>query len=395
MSLAYRRTGLPRFVAESREELVDNSSIGNWIFFISAMLSIIGLLFVVDTAFVFKGRFADSSALVKILKELAFLLGGWICAMRVSRYDRRGLMLFGGALMAASLVMLALVDFTPLGVERNGCRRWLNLYICTIQPLEFFKLGLVLQLAAFIAATGNISKQGILDILKPAVTIAVGLLLLLIQPNISAVGIVGIIGLLVALISGLSGKRLIALIGILVLLLLIAVVCFDRTGRFQGFFNRKANASKHSYQVEMALKSQARGGGTGAGFANSIGKFDVPFNDSDFIYTIIVEETGLLGGSVITILFAGLIYLIWRLARGQTENYPLLVCLGIGVMLAVQAAVNIAVNLALMPPTGVPLPFISSGGSSLIITLVAVGILLNMAGGPASKPQGQLQAGRV
>jgi len=395
MNLAYKRAGLPRFVAESREESIDNSSLGNWLFFISAMLSIIGFLFIVDTAFVFKGRFADSSAWAKIFKELVLLFAGWICAMRVSRYDRRGLILFGAVFMAVSLIMLALVDFTPLGVEKYSCRRWLNLGICTIQPLEFFKLGLVLQLAAFIAATGNISKQGILVLLKPAIMIAVGLLLLLIQPNISAVGIVGITGLLVAIISGLSGKRLIALIGILCLLLLIAVLCFDRTGRFQGFFNRKANTGRHGYQVEMALKSQARGKTTGVGFANSIGKFGVPFNDSDFVYTIIVEETGLLGGTVITFLFAGLLYLIWRLARGQVENYPLLVCLGIGVMLAVQAAINIAVNLALMPPTGVPLPFISSGGSSLIVTLLAVGILLNMAGGPASKPQGQFQTGRL
>lgn len=298
--------------------------------------------------------------------------------------------------MLVSLGMLVLVDFTPLGIEINGSRRWLNLYFCKVQPLEFFKLALVLQLATFISATGNFSRQRIGDFIRPGVMIVAGIILLALQPNVSAVAFVGTLWLLMAIISGLQGRRLLILVGLFAFVFLTLVVCFDRFGRFVSYFNRHGSVGAHGYQVEMALKAIALGGISGVGLGQSIGKFAVPFNDSDFVYTIIVEETGLLGGMAVALLFAGLIFLIWRLARAQKEHYPMLLCIGLGVMIAMQAAMNIAVNTALIPPTGVPLPFISAGGSSLLATLFAIGILLNMAGGPASKPRDrQVMAGRA
>jgi cell division protein FtsW len=268
-------------------------------------------------------------------------------------------------------------------VERNGCFRWLKIGPLTIQPLEFFKLALVLQLASFLSAFGSLRKLKPVDVLRPGVPVLLGVLLLALQPNLSAVVFIALICAAMAWIGGLPTRKLMYMVGFFALVFLVLMLIHtDRWERFVGLFNLQGNLSDAGYQVGMALFAISRGGMFGVGIGQSIGKFALPYNDSDFIFSIIIEETGLIGGIVIATLFTLLIYQIIRLAAAQRDNYPLLVCLGVGLVMSAQAVINIAVNLGFMPTTGMPLPFISSGGSNLVATLLGIGILLGIAGRP-------------
>jgi cell division protein FtsW len=393
VGMSMSKTGVPVCAVEVGRHGDDRVSIGNRIFFIAIILSIIGILFVIDTSLVFKGEFEQRMMLIKIVKEIGFIVIGWMAAFYLSRLDMRSMKAFGAVLMLMSLAMLFMVKFTPLGVERNNCRRWLEIGPLTIQPLEFFKLALVLQLATFLSVKGSLEKLKLADILKPGIPIAAGLLLLALQPNLSAVFFVGLVCLILAWVGGLPNRPLLYLGGFFAFIFLILMLLHpDRWERIVGILNLEGNISDAGYQLGMALYAISRGGLLGVGIGQSIGKFALPYNDSDFIFTIIVEETGLIGGMVVIFLFACLVYFIWRLARAQEENYPLLVCLGIGVMIAAQVAINIAVNLGFIPTTGMPLPFISAGGSNLVVTLLAVGVLLSMAGRPHQSDAGTPEA---
>lgn len=362
----------------------DRRLLGNWIFCIAIVLTILGFMFVVDTSLVFKGEFNSKKMLSQIIKQCLIVFVGWWAAFYVCRLDRRALRSFGGVLMLGSLALLIAVLI--FGEERNGCRRWLQVGPLTIQPLEFFKVALVMQLAEFLSRKGSLEKLKPADIKWPIAYIVAGIALLALQPNLSAVAFVSLVCLVIAWIGGLPTKHLWYLGGFFAAVFTVLILIYpDRWERFVGIWNIQGNISDAGYQVGMALYAVARGGLFGVGLGQSIGKFSLPYNDSDFIYTIIVEETGFLGGMAIVILFAMMIYLILRLARTYREAYPLLLCLGIGVMLAAQALINIAVNIGFLPTTGMPLPFISAGGSNFVATLLAIGILLNLAGGPATK----------
>ncbi len=388
MGLPLKKYSSNTFAVEKSHDATDVNHIGNRLFFIAMILTIIGFLFIVDTSLVFKGKFDTALMLTKIVKAAGLIVIGWMSAFYLSRLDRRSLQVFGSALLLASLAMLFMVKYTALGVERNHCRRWLEIGPLTIQPLEFFKLALVLQIASFLSTYGSLERLKIIDVIKPGVPVVIGLYLISVQPNLSAVVFIALICGVLAWIGGLPTRRLAYLVGFFSLVFLVLMLIHhDRWGRIISLLNLSGSISGAGYQVGMGLHAIARGGLFGVGIGESIGKFALPYNDSDFIFSVIVEETGFLGGLLIIGLFAMLVYYIVKLASTRKDNYSLLVCLGIGLVIAAQAGINIAVNLGLVPTTGMPLPFISAGGSNFVATLFAVGILLNLAGGPASQAE--------
>ena len=386
MSMSMANGGKRMCAVQVPAEEADKAAVGNGIFFIAIVLTVIGFLFVVDTSLVFKGEFDSRRMLIQVIKQLGIVVIGWSAAFYLCKLDRRAMKAFGGSLMFVSLMLL--IGVLIFGPRINGCKRWLQIGPLTIQPLEFFKVALVMQLAEFLSAKGSLNKLKPADIIRPILYVLLGVTLLFLQPNLSAVVFVSLICIVVAWIGGLPTRHIWYLAGFFSVVFIVMILIYpDRWERFVGIWNVQGNISDAGYQIAMALFAISRGGLFGVGLGQSIGKFSLPYNDSDFIFTIIVEETGLLGGIVLIVLFGYLIYLVLRLARAHRDNYPMLLCLGLGLMIATQALINIAVNIGFLPTTGMPLPFISAGGSNFIATLMAVGILLNLARGPVSEPE--------
>ncbi|MCF6095303.1 putative lipid II flippase FtsW [Microaerobacter geothermalis] len=279
------------------------------------------------------------------------------------------------------LILLSLVFVKGIGIEANNARSWIGTDAFTLQPAEFAKLGLIIYLAGLIS-----KKEGkIQDLTKgyvPAVLI-IGIIFILIakQPDYGTAMIILSIGIVMLVIGGAKLKHLF-LTG-LPALAIITYYVFSaeyRRVRFASFLNPWEDRYESGWQLVQSLLAIGHGGITGTGFGKSIQKFMyIPYPQNDFIFSIMAEELGFVGVSLFIFV---LILLIWRsILVTQKIDDPFANLLGIGIvsMIAIQTILNIGVVTGLLPNTGVPLPFISYGGSSLIVMMTSMGIILSIS----------------
>lgn len=280
--------------------------------------------------------------------------------------------------LIAALVFLVLVLLPGFGVSVNGAQRWLRLGPVQFQPSEVAKLALVLF------AADNLARSKVVDAsrsLKPilAVLITFGTLILL-QPNLGTAIILFVIGISALFASGIR-FWVISILGILsatVVGLLAYFVPFRRA-RLLAFRDPWSDPLDTTWQTLNSLVSVANGGVTGVGIGESRGKFGfLPEAHNDFVFAVTAEEFGLVGAATVVagyVIF-GLVALV--IAR-RADRFGALLVIGIASWIVVQAFINIGGVLGVMPITGVPLPFMSAGGTSLVVTLAAVGVMLNVA----------------
>jgi cell division protein FtsW len=263
----------------------------------------------------------------------------------------------------------------------NGARRWLLLGPVGIQPSELAKLALLIWTAALV-----VKKQGKLrslsDGLLPFLLIwaLVGGLILL-QPDLSTAVLALILASLVAYAGGARPAHFVAL-GIVALPLLWSQVTrvAYRMERVTAFLDPRADMVDLGYQLNQSLIALGSGGIVGRGFGEGQQKFGfLPEPHNDFIIAMIGEEWGFLGVAGLTVLYVAFALIGYRIARGATDLFGFLLAVGMTNLVVVQAFLHIAVNMALVPPTGLTLPFISYGRSSLIVSLAAAGVLMSVA----------------
>jgi cell division protein FtsW len=288
-------------------------------------------------------------------------------------------------LMAIAIVMLVLVLVPGIGVSVNGATRWLGAGPIQVQPSEFAKFALLI----FVADLLDRRSDKIADwrwCLAPVVAY-LGLVaaLIMAQPNLGTTIIIAFMVLTMLLVAGvpLLGLSLTALAGAAVATMFVAFTPFRRT-RFLRFLNPWADPSNSGLQNVQSLVGIANGGVLGRGLGRSTAKWGfLPFAHTDFIYAVIGEEFGLVGALAVVLLFFGIACTgAWIAARAR-DRFSMLVAAGITAWISVQAFMNIGAVIGIMPITGVPLPFVSFGGSSLVINLAATGMLLNIARHPA------------
>lgn len=279
-----------------------------------------------------------------------------------------------------SAVLLALVFIPGIGVENYGAKRWLNLGFFTIQPSEFAKFALVLFSAAYLS--DNYEKIGKFKTLLPVLGVGLGFcLLVILEPNMSITMCIGFIMLFMLFIGGTKMKHFVWL-GIPAACAVPALIIVEpyRVQRFMAFLNPWASPQAEGFQLIQSLYSLGSGGLFGVGLGNSRQKYMfLPFSESDFIFSIIGEELGLFGAILTLIVFAVLIYLLISVARNAKDRFGALLVLGVASVIAIQVILNVCVVSGLIPPTGLPLPFISAGSTSLIVFMAAVGLCLNVA----------------
>ena len=305
---------------------------------------------------------------------------GLVLAIRVHyRRWRR----WAGPMLVASIAMLVLVLVPGVGVEANGASRWIGVGALRVQPSEFAKLAVLLFVAKLLSDREREGKARVAALtLKPTLVVfgAVAALLML-QPNLGTTIALGAIVLTMLFIHGARVHHLggIALLGAGAAAFL-ALQASYRRARVTAFLNPWADPSDTGYQTIQSLVGIASGGLFGVGLGASRAKYEfLPEAHTDFIFAIIAEELGLLGAAVVIGLFVALAYFGVRVALETADPFGRLVATGITTWFGVQAFINIGAVVAVLPITGVPLPFVSFGGSSLVVTLVAAGILANIA----------------
>ncbi len=284
-------------------------------------------------------------------------------------------------LLLLSLLLLLMVFSGQFGYEYGGAKRWLTIGGVTFQPSELAKLGLVLYLASWLEKRKKEIKT-IGEGLFPFILITgfVGLLILL-QPDISTLGIMLFASLFLYFAAGAPLPYIGALVtsGLMLLLLLIKLAPY-RLNRITAFLNPESDRLGISYQITQALFAIGSGGLIGKGIGESRFKYSfLPEPMGDSIFAIWAEETGFVGVSILLTLFFLFVWRGLRIASASPDYFGYLLASGLTILIATQAFINIAALAGLLPLTGVTLPFVSYGGTSLVMTLAAVGILANIS----------------
>jgi len=316
------------------------------------------------------------------IAQAVFAAIGLSAMVVMSRIDFRVYRYFAIPAYVGALVLLALVLVPSIGFEVGGSRRWLQLpVIGNFQPAEVAKLAIILYLAQWLDRRGR-GAHGLRGGLIPfALLVAPGFLLIAAEPDLGTAGIYAVAAMSVFFMSGASMVGFVAMAGAVAA---AAVVFISRTpyqlARVTTFLDPERDPLGAGYNAMQALMALAMGGLAGVGLGASRQKYlYLPAPSTDFIYAIIGEEWGLIGTLIVLVLFLVIAWQGYRIAVHAPDTFSGLLAAGITTWLVVQAVINMMVVTALWPVTGVPLPFISYGGTALIINLVAIGILLSIS----------------
>ncbi len=282
------------------------------------------------------------------------------------------------------LVLLILVLIPHIGKMHNGAKRWLGFGLLSLQPSELAKLAVVIYLAQYLCDKQLKLEKFWQDLTPVLLVIAVCMLLLLLEPDMGSATVIFIVSLSMLYMAELDARLIIGLtvIGIIGFVLLVLVEPY-RIRRVLGFMDPWQDALGKGYQLTHSLLAIGHGGWFGVGLGNSIEKlFYLPEAHTDFILAIIAEETGVLGIFIIMLLFWLIFYrgftVIANTCKKLNRKFQALLSQGISVWLFAQALVNFGVTIGILPTKGLTLPFISYGGSSILITSIALSILLKI-----------------
>jgi rod shape determining protein RodA len=324
----------------------------------------------------------DLDPAVYLKKQLVFLGLGAVAAIVAASFDYRFLKVYAGILFVASLVLLVLVR-TPLGMTVKGSQRWFQIFGFQFAPSEIAKLALIVMLAAFISELRSPDRT-LEDVFRATAIAAVPGLLVFLQPDLGTSIVLAAILLGILIVAGARVRHLAVLALTATVLMFGAfqlhVVRDYQVSRLTAWLDAEGDASGAGYnklQSEIAIGS---GGLTGRGYLKGpqTNLDFVPEQHTDFIFTVVGEEFGFAGSTVILVLFGVLIWRAFRIALLSKDPFGTYLAAGIGSMFALQMFVNVGMTLGIMPITGIPLPFVSYGGSSLLTNAIAVGMLLNV-----------------
>ncbi len=316
-----------------------------------------------------------------MMNQLIFVIVGAVGMKFFADYDYKKLAIWAMPFAIFVVILLALVDFTSLGVTINEAKRWINIGIFQFQPSEFAKPAVVLLLASAFHQDFRIMDEKKWGYFIP---IIIMILLVFKQPNLSMVILLSMTSFIMYLSAGGAMALLWGILGggIFVVLTASATKLIKpyQMSRITIWLNPESDPFGAGYNVIQSMVAFAVGGFWGVGYGNSKQKLAwLPESHTDFIFAVIGEEFGYLGCFLIIGLFLTLIYRGFMIASRCPDMYGKLLALGITFSIGSQAFLNMSVASSMLPATGVPLPFISYGGSSMMVSMFMVGILLNIS----------------
>ena len=342
------------------------------------LLSAFGCLMVYSASF-YSAEYHYGNQFFFLFKQILGVVMGLVAMCFFAFFDYHKFSKLKWWIYGATMLILALVFIPGIGMESYGAKRWVSFLGFSIQPSEIAKFALVIFSASELASNHQRVKtlRGLLPVLIVAGSLCV---MVILEPSMSVTMCMAFVTLFMLIIGGISKKHTImfSVPASLSVPLLIVMEPY-RLKRLMAFVNPWASPQGEGFQLIQSLYSLGSGGWFGVGIFNSRQKYlFLPFAESDFILSIIGEEIGFVGTTFLMLVFALLVFLIVKVALNAPDRFGALLASGIAFVIGVQTLLNIAVVTGSIPPTGLPLPFISSGGTSVMVFMSAIGIVLNI-----------------
>jgi rod shape determining protein RodA len=344
-------------------------------------LTITGFLLVYSATRRSLQQFGDDPGLF-LKKQIVFSLIGVVLLLFVATFDYRFYKVYAGFAYVGTIVALVLVQ-TPLGSSSAGAQRWFEFAGFQVTPSEFTKIALIMMLASVFSEMRT-AQPTMTDVVRAIGFAALPMLLVLIQPDIgTSIVLAAILGG-VLVVAGTRPRHLaaLALAGVLLIggIFRLHVIQEYQLDRIRTFFDQEGAPAELRYNLDQSLIAIGSGGITGQGYLQGrLTNLDfVPEQHTDFIFTAAGEEFGFVGSVAILLLFAILLWRAIRISYLSKDPFGTYVAAGVASMFAIQMFVNIGMTIGIMPITGIPLPFVSYGGSAMLANLTGVGLLLNV-----------------
>lgn len=350
------------------------------LFAVTLILVGLGILMVYSASAIrAQEQFGDPSFFLK--RHVVWAVVGLTVLIGVLGQDYRQLQRWAPLLYMLSVLVLIVVLIPGIGTKINGARRWLRFSSLSFQPAEFAKFGLILYLSRLLAKKGERIREFTDGLLPPFLlaTLIVGLIAL--QPNYgTALVIFASVGALLFV----AGTRVVHLavvgLGLVPLVGLLLMQAPHVRGRVLAMVDPSQTPSRFLYQLNQSQLALGRGGSLGTGLGDGMQKlFYLPEPHTDFIFAIVGEELGFAGAVGVLVLFGVLLWRGIRIGLNASNPFGCYLAVGITSLIVIQAAVNVGMVVGLLPTAGLPLPFLSFGGTSLVMTLFGVGILLSIS----------------
>jgi len=313
-------------------------------------------------------------------RQLIWLAVGSVAAFAVYRMDLTRLKRAAPYLLIAGFAGLLLVFVPHVGIGVNGGRRWIGVSALSFEPSEFAKLALVIYLAAILSNRGDritSLSRGLFPLCIPVFAMAV---LVLKEPDMGTASLLVFVAFTMFFAAGARVFHLVAILAVTAPLAIVSVIASPyRRARVFAFMDPWKDPQNTGFHIVQSLLALGSGGIFGMGLGASRAKFFyLPEQYTDFIFSVLGEELGLVGAFAVVVLFVAFAYRAVRIALAAPDRFGYFLACGCGAMIAIQAFINIGVVTSSWPVTGVPLPFVSFGGSSLVVNLVAVALIANV-----------------
>ncbi len=350
-----------------------NSSFG--LFFLMLALLAIGCIFVHSASF-YQTEIAYGDKFFFLKKQLFGVFVGLAGYFLFSRLDYHKLKRLKYPLLALAVILLAAVFVPGVGLTTYGATRWINLRFITFQPSEIAKFAFIVFAASYLSKSADKIKsfKGIFPVLLVGGLFCA---LIILEPNMSITITMALLMVVMLFVGGAKFKHFLALLvpAVAAVVLLILAEPY-RLKRLVAFVDPFASGQNEGFQLVQSILGISLGGWFGSGIFSSRQKYlFLPFAESDFIFSIIAEETGFFGCFFVIGLFLLLFLTILKIARRAADRFGYLLATGIGTLIMLQVLLNICVVTGLVPPTGLPLPFMSAGSTSIMIFMSMLGIV--------------------
>ena len=350
------------------------------LFFVVIVLSIFGLLMIYSSSSIWADyKFGDSFHYLKY-QSVFFFIGIFLMIV-ISRIDYKLYYKYSNIILLISLILLIIVLIPGVGSIRNGSRSWFGIGPFGIQPSEAAKISLIIFTSKYLSNSENYIKKYLSGVIPILLILGLFFGLIMLQPDLGTASILFISVVLILFIAGAPmkffvGGGILGLIGIIGLI----IIAPYRMDRITSFINPWKDPLGTGFQMIQSLYAIGPSGLLGRGYLNSVQKhFYLPEPQTDFIFSIILEEFGIVGAIIVVLLFLLLLYRGIKISNRCIDTFSKYLSFGIIFQLTFQAIMNLSVVVGLIPITGVTLPFLSYGGSSLLISMASIGIVLNIS----------------
>lgn len=338
----------------------------------------IGLMMVYSASNIWAGyKFNDSLYYIK--RQALFEIIGIIAMFIFSKIDYHLYQKNANKILIFCFILMILVLIPGIGSVRGGSRSWFNLGIISLQPSELFKIAIIIYSASYISNHYHELKK-LKASIKLLIVLSLGFGLIMLQPDFGS-GFVMVCSIIVMLIVSPFPFKYFIMLGILgvIGIVLMIISAPYRLARIVAFLNPFADPLGSGFQIIQSLYAIAPGGILGVGFNNSVQKhFYLPEPQTDFIFAIYLEEFGFIGGILLILLYAYLFITCFNYAKKVDDLFGSFLMIGMTSMIGIQTIINLGVVVGLFPVTGVTLPLMSYGGTSLLVTLIEIGIMYNI-----------------